>query len=247
MQEKVEGFVVKERDYLESSKILDLFTKKYGIISVISKGCKKPKSSLCSLSSKMTYGNFGIYYKEGKLSTLATIDSINNLNTIKKDILKISYTTYLMELVFQVVKQVDMYEEIYDLFISTILKINDNLDPLVLTNILELKLLDFLGVSPIVDSCSICGSKDNIVTISLEKHGLLCKECRTNETLYSLDAIKHIRMYSYLDISKISKIEVKKEVKEEIDKYLNNYYERYTGLYLNSKEFIDKVKKMTED
>jgi len=247
MQETVEGFIIRERDYLESSKILDIFTKKYGIISVISKGCKKPKSSLCSLSSKMTYGNFNIYYKEGKLSTLTNIDSINNLNVIKKDILKISYVTYIMELIFQVVKQVDTYEEIYDLFISTIIKINDNLDPLVLTNILELKLLNYLGVSPILDSCSICGTKDNIVTISLEKHGLLCKSCRTNEPLYSLDSIKHIRMYSYLDISKISKIEVKKEIKEEINKYLNYYYERYTGLYLNSKDFINRIKELTEE
>lgn len=247
MQETVEGFIIKERDYLESSKILDVFTKKYGIISVISKGCKKPKSPLCSLSSKMTYGSLNIYYKEGKLSTLTNIDLIDNLNTIKKDIMKISYTTYIMELIFQVVKQVEMYEEIYDLFISTILKINENLDPMVLTNILELKLLDFLGVSPILDSCSICGSKDNIVTISLEKHGLMCKNCRTSEPLYLLESIKHMRMYSYLDVSKISKIEVDDKIKLEIDKYLNNYYERYTGLYLNSKDFINKLKSMTED
>lgn len=247
MQEKVEGFIIRERDYLESSKILDVFTKKYGIISVISKGCKKPKSKLCSLSSKMTYGNLNIYYKEGKLSTLTNIDSINNLSNIKKDIVKISYVTYLMELIYQVVKQVETTEEIYNLFIATILKINDNLDPLVLTNILELKLLDYLGVSPILDKCSICGSKNNIVTLSLQKHGLLCKNCRTNESLYHIESIKYIRMYYYLDISKISKIEVKKEIKEEIKKYLNHYYERYTGLYLNSKEFIDKVKELTEE
>ncbi len=247
MQEIVEGFILKERDYLESSKILDVFTKKYGIISVISKGCKKPKSHLCSLSSKMIYGNLNIYYKEGKLSTLVDIDLINNLNTIKKDILKISYVTYLMELIFQVVKQIEDYEELYDIFISTVLKINNNLDPTVLTNILELKLLEYLGVSPTIDYCSICGSKDNIVTLSIEKHGLICKNCRTNESIYSLDSIKHIRMYSYLDINKISKIEVDKKVKEEIDKYLNNYYDRYTGLYLNSKEFIKKIKDITED
>ena len=89
MQEVVEGFIIKERDYLESSKILDVFTKKYGIISVISKGCKKPKSSLCSLSSKMTYGNLNIYYKEGKLSTLTNIDLINSLSTIKKDTIRV--------------------------------------------------------------------------------------------------------------------------------------------------------------
>lgn len=247
MQETVEGFILRERDYLESSKILDVFTKKYGIISVISKGCKRIKSALCSTSTKMTYGNLNIYYKEGKLSTLANIDVINNLRTIKTDIMRIGYTTYLMELIYQVAKQVETYEDIYDDFISTILKMNEDLDPIVLTNILELKLLNYLGVSPTLDSCSMCGNKDNIANLSLEKHGLLCKNCRTNEYIYSIDSIKHIRMYSYLDISKISKIDVNEKVKKEIDKYLNDYYEKYTGLYLNSKEFIKKLKSMSED
>ena len=30
MQEIIEGFVLRERDYLESSKIIDIFTKKHG-------------------------------------------------------------------------------------------------------------------------------------------------------------------------------------------------------------------------
>lgn len=244
MQEIIEGFVLKDRDYLESSKIMDIFTKKYGVISVISKGCKKPKSLLCSASSKMTYGKFHIYYKEGKLSTLTNVDIINNLSNIKKDILSIGYTTYLMELVFQVAKQVELYDELFDNFINTILKINDNLDAGVLTNILELKLLDYLGVAPSLDSCSVCGNKNNIVNLSLEKHGLVCRDCKTFEKQYSLESIKHIRMYSYLDINKISKIEVNEKVKNEIDSYLNNYYEKYTGLYLNSKDFINKLKLM---
>ncbi len=244
MQEIIEGFVLRERDYLESSKIIDIFTKKHGLISVISKGCKRPKSNLCSASSKMTYGKFNIYYKEGKLSTLTNVDVINNLSIIKKDIMKIGYTTYLMELVYQIVKQVDSFEELFDDFISTIMKINENLDSQVLTNILELKLLDYLGVSPTLDSCSLCGNKNNIMNLSLEKHGLLCKDCRTNERIYSIDTIKHIRMYQYLDISKISKVEVSDKVKKEIDRYLGDYYEKYTGLYLNSKEFINKLKDM---
>jgi len=41
---KIEGIVVGETLYSESSKILKVFTPKYGIISVMSKGCRKPKS-----------------------------------------------------------------------------------------------------------------------------------------------------------------------------------------------------------
>lgn len=40
---KVEAIVVNETNYSESSKILGLYTKELGLISVISKGCKRLK------------------------------------------------------------------------------------------------------------------------------------------------------------------------------------------------------------
>ena len=52
-------------------------------------------------------------------------------------------------------------------------------------------------------------------------------------------------MYYYVDISKITKLEVSKEAKNEINSFLNEYYDRYTGLYLKSKNFINNLNKLT--
>ena len=38
---KIEGIVIGDTNYSESSKILNILTKDYGIIGVISKGCRK--------------------------------------------------------------------------------------------------------------------------------------------------------------------------------------------------------------
>ena len=45
-------------------------------------------------------------------------------------------------------------------------------------------------------------------------------------------------------ISKITKIEMDSRVKDEIDDFLTEYYSTHTGLYLNSKKFIDDLKKV---
>ena len=58
--EKVEGIIIKEKPYGESSKILDIITKEYGVIGVLSKGCKKLKSSLRSSSMIFTYAYFNL-------------------------------------------------------------------------------------------------------------------------------------------------------------------------------------------
>lgn len=244
MVKDVTGIVLKERDYGESSKILDVFTKEYGLIGVISKGSKKMKSNLSGVSTRLTYGVFHIYYKEDKLSTLTGVDVINPLINIKNDIINIGFATYLSELIYQVVKQTTKYDEIFDLFINSLLKINEKFDPLVITNILEIKLLTYLGVEPILNKCSSCGNVSNIITLSSDKNGLLCRKCRTNQKIVDLKTIKFIRMYYYLDISKISKIEMETKIKNEIDDFLTDYYSSHTGLYLNTKKFIDDLKKV---
>ena len=60
---KVEGIVVGEQSYSETSKILKIFTRELGIISVLSKGCKKTKSPFREASTKLIYANFDISYK----------------------------------------------------------------------------------------------------------------------------------------------------------------------------------------
>ena len=138
---EVEGIILSTQDYGETSKILNVITKEYGIIGIIAKGCKSLKSNLRSTTDKLTYGKFYIYYKKDKLSTLANVDIIDNFKNIKKDISKISYATYLLELTGQVIKH-SMKYEVFDLLINGLIKINEGYDSLVIMNILELKYLD---------------------------------------------------------------------------------------------------------
>lgn len=240
---EVEGIVVSETNYSETSKVLNVMTKEQGLIGIISKGCRNIKSPLRSVSTKLTYGKFIIYYKEGKLSTLKEVTIINHFKNLKKDITKISYASYLLELSQQVLKQ-NKNEKIFTLLIDALIKIDEGYDPLVILNILELKYLDYLGIMPIIDSCAACGKKTNIVTLSSYKGGYLCNDCYNNEKIVSEKAIKLIRMFFYVDISKITKLEVSDQAKNEINIFLNDYYDRYAGLYLKSKKFIRDLQKL---
>ena len=240
MISEVEGLIVKETPYGDSSKIIQVLTRDYGLISIMCKGAKSMKSKLRSLTMRFTYGVFHIYYKENKLSTLITVDIIDNLTNIKNDITLISYMTYITELTTQVIKQGND-KEVYDEFINGIIKINNNFDPLVITNILELKYLPYLGVGLNLDSCVKCGSKNNIVTIDGDAGGYICSNCLLQERIVSPKSVKMLRMYYYVDIKSITELNISDEVKEEINFFLNKYYDRYTGLYLSSKEFLKTI------
>ena len=241
MLEEVTGIVVSEQTYGEKSKIINLLTKEKGIIGIMVKGGRSLKSPLRSVTGKLTYGTFNIFYKKDKLSKLNEVNVINNFTNIKKDIELISYASYLTDLAYQVTRQKND-SSIFDNLISGLIKINSSMNPNVITNILELKYLDNLGVLPILDSCVECGSKDNIVTISSSRGGYLCKNCVSNEQIVSSKAIKLIRMYYYVDINKIDNISVDSTIVDEINNFLDDYYERYTGIYLKTKNFLKNLK-----
>lgn len=239
--EKVTGIVLSDTNYSESSKILNVLTKEHGKIGIISKGCRNLKSSLRSVSSKLTYGYFNIYYKQEGLSVLISVDIINDFSNIKQDLFKIGYATFLSDLTNQVLKETSS-NEIFDLFINGLIKINDDFDPMIIANIIELKYLNYLGVMPILDCCSVCGSNKKIVTVSSFSGGYLCVNCYKNEYIVDEKTVKLLRMFSYVDISKIKELNILPKNKNEINRFLENYYDRYTGIYLKSKDFLTQLR-----
>ena len=238
---KVKGIVITDTNYSESSKILNIMTKEKSLIGVISKGCRNYKSKLRSTSSKLTYGYFYINYKENSLSNLLEVDIIDELKTIKTDLKKIGYTTYLVDLARQVMKQNDN-DKIFDILEASLLKIEKGFDPSLITNIAELKYLSYLGVKPILDKCSTCGNTKDIVTVNSDAGGYICKNCYTNEYITDEKTLKLLRMFDFLDISKIKELNILDKNKKEINKFLEDYYTKYTGLYLKSKDFLSQIK-----
>ena len=114
---------------------------------------------------------------------------------------------------------------------------------MVITNILELKYLNYLGIEPNLDGCVVCNNK-NVVTLSSYKGGIVCKHHSNNDYVVSNKTIKIIRMLKYVEISKISKLDVSDLVKGEINTFIDEYYDRYTGLYLKSKKFLKDLEKI---
>ena len=237
---EVEGFILNEISYGDTSKIVNIFTEN-GVIGCIAKGAKTLKSNLRVNTTRFTYGKFIINEKKDKLSLLTEASSIDELVNIKKDLLLISYLSYIVELTNQVIKQTDDYKSLYNLFINVILKMNNNLNPKVLTNIYELKVLDYLGVGINFNSCNKCGSNKNIITIDGDIGGYVCSNCYANEILYDSKTIQMLRMYYLIDVSTISELKISDNVIKNIDRFINVYYDRYTGLYLSSKKFLESI------
>lgn len=234
-----DGIVVSSIPFKESSRIINILTKDMGIVGCIVKGCKSLKSKLRLPSEKFAYGTFHFYYKENGLSTLIEADIKNYFINIKSDIVKISYMSYLCELATNVYKE-SSNSEVYDILISALLKIEDNFDPKIITNIVEIQYLSYIGISLCLDSCVNCGST-KVVTLSTSKGGYLCSNCRNSDPILDGKILKLLRLYNYVDISKISNLDIDIEVSNAIDKIISEYYEDYSGISTKSKKFLREI------
>ena len=239
MHKKIEGIIVSEYPFEENSKIINIFTSEYGIIGCISKGCKNLKSKLRLPSEKFAYGTFHLYYKENGLSTLIDGDIKNYFFNIKNDIVKISYLSYLVELAVHTYKESEN-NEVYNLLIDSILKIEDNLNPRIITNILEVQYLSYLGINLNLDECVKCGSS-KVVTLSMTRGGYICSNCRENEPIIDEKVLKLLRLYYYVDISKISNLDIDDVTSKTINHILCEYYDEYSGVRLKSKKFLKEI------
>ncbi len=234
-----DGIVVSSIPFKESSRIINILTKDMGIVGCIVKGCKSLKSKLRLPSEKFTYGTFHFYYKENGLSTLIEADIKNYFINIKSDIMRISYMSYLCELATNVFKESNN-SEVYDILINALIKIEDGFDSKIITNIVEMQYLNYIGISLCLDSCVNCGST-KVVTLSTSRGGYICSNCRNSEPILDGKILKLLRLYNYVDISKISNLDIDSEVSNAIDRIISEYYEDYSGVTVKSKKFLKEI------
>ena len=182
-----------------------------------------------------------LFYKEEAVEFFSKItEKYKDYENILFDIKNVSYATYILELSTQVAKQ-NSDSEIFTLLISSLKKINEGLDPKIITLIHEVQCLKYLGIDIMVDACTNCGSTNDIVTLNSEKGGYICKECYENEKIVDEKTLKVIRLFYHVDISKISKLELSNITIKEISDFLEEYYDRYSGLYLKSKSLLNMI------
>lgn len=245
---KIKGIVIKETLYSESSKILKIFNEDLGVLSVMSKGCRKPKSSLKEGSSILTMAEFDISYKEKAISNLVGISNIIHFKNIilnYKDIEKKVYAFSILELTEQILNQKNItksdYKEIYSIMTSSIQKIDELFEPSIILDIVLLKYMKFLGVLPCLDCCVECGRKD-VLTLSSASGGFVCDSCHNGERIINIKGLKLIRMLYEVDISRIKRLELGEEI-IDIHKFIEEYYEMHTGVYLLIKKRLEIISK----
>ncbi|NHC39366.1 DNA repair protein RecO [Bacillus sp. MM2020_1] len=245
MLQKCEGIVIRTTDYGETNKIVTLYTREWGKVGAMARGAKKPNSRLSSITQLFTHGYFLINRGSG-LGSMQQGETATSLRSIGEDIFLTAYASYIVELTDKCTEEKKPNPYHFELLYQTLNYLNEGYDPDILMNIYEMKMLNVLGLNPILNQCSICGNTDGRFSFSIREGGFICHRCLDKDPYHyklSPSAVKLIRLFYYFDLSRLGNISVKAETKAELKNVITSYYEEYSGLHLKTKKFLNSMDK----
>ena len=225
----VEGFVISSTPYKESSKILNILTPEYGIIGVISKGCRSLKSKLRLISDKFAYGTFHLYYKEEGLLNPIEVTSIQSFSKLLLSPQKASLAQ-IIDTIYLALDHHDQPSDLYALYYRYLSALESaRYDELLVVSLLLSELLHYLGLSPFVDG-AINSKEKKVNDFSIKLGGFVLEP---HKSLFSLEELKQIR---YIYKGRLKDLDKLKEfsVNRKLMNLFIEFFEFHTSIKLNS-------------
>ena len=125
----------------------------------------------------LCFGDYLIY--QGASSYNINSCEVNEIfYNLRIDLDKLQYASHITRIINDVTDENQNTYKILQLFLNTLYVLSEtdkNMD--LVTSIFKLKLMCFLGFTPIIDKCSICKNRENLNHFSFRDNGFKCETC----------------------------------------------------------------------
>jgi len=242
---RVEGIVLKTRDYGETNKIITLLSSETGKITAMARGAKKPASRLASVTQPFTHGSFLIQQGNG-MGTIQQGEQVESYRHIRENIEATAYASFIVELIDRAVEDRTPQAAIFNLLKNSLHAISEEYDPEAIALFVEWKMLPVTGIYPTLHECANCKATDGEFAFSFQQIGFLCHRCFGIDPYIirlTPSQVKLIRTFYTVPIDQVGKLTLKKETKMFIKKIVRTIYDEQTGIRLKSRSFLDQLER----
>ena len=235
-----EGIVIRQTPFRDHDAMVTVLSNDK-IRSFLVRGALKIDSKLGPSSNMYTKSRFQITRgKEGyALRNGEILDSYEN---IKTNIDCLAVQDFLGELTNKLI-QSDDASKVYPCLERSLEMLNSGFSPFTIALIYFAKVLEVAGFGLNVDSCQICGKKDDIVALSYKDGGFICRNCLSplKHVKSNPMKLKMIRYIFKVDVDNFNKVEFDKKDCLDIVKELAKFLDDVSQLNLKSIEILKKI------
>lgn len=197
---RTKGIVLKEIRFKDTSKIIKVYTKEYGRISIMARGAYRPKSKIIANTQPFSYNEYNLH-KGKNFFYLNQGDLLNSFYCIREKMERVAYGSYMLELIEKSLPEEQRHEKIF-LLLKKGLTILETLDSDFIKFIIsyELKFISFLGYKPYLEACVLCENKNmKSIKFSIENGGIICSNCFKNSPFsFEIDKETYRAMNAFL-------------------------------------------------
>lgn len=217
--EIIQGIVLKQMNYKESSKIIYVYTPN-GKVSVLVHGSNKLKSPYLNLVRVFSHVKLVVSGKD--LRTLRDGEVIDYYSELSDDLEKYSFGMHLLEVIYYFSDHEHDHDKLYHFLIKIFDVMRSSHRPSLYVMMAELKLLYLLGVQPLLKHCVHCQNRSGL-SFSVDDGGMVCEDHQQHHPKYQPSTIHLLKTLYYYDMDQpqdiISKLEDEIELRQLIDDY----------------------------
>jgi len=171
-----EGIVLQSRSFSETSKILVVFTKERGVVSVLVKGGRKGTKKFPGGLETLNCIDIQYYYKQSReLQNFKSFDLIESFQGIRQDLPRLFTALSLAETVLRCTASEDKNEDLYvDIITALEVLNNQQKNPWCIRWKALLNFSKCLGFGIALEGCNQCGTTTEITHFDLENGGFRC-------------------------------------------------------------------------
>lgn len=189
---KTDAIVLKSMKFRDTSKIVTLYTRRFGKIKGVAKGARETKSKFGGTLEPLSLVSLVLYKKENRdLQLISQCDIISHFKRLHTEIERMYIGLSMVELINQLTHEEEGNDQLFLLLRETLEALeNAEKNYANLLYAFELRLATIFGYAPSFDKCIQCNriiewnASQQTIVFDLGKGGFVCRECAGPETAH---------------------------------------------------------------
>jgi len=177
---KTEAIALKGKDLGEADRLVTFFTRSSGKLRAVANGARRTRSNMSALVQPFTYSHLSIY-QGASLARLRSGEIIQGNLSLREDLLLMTASSYLAEMVDFLMEEDDPNEAVFALLLNSLAILKERGVERIFLRSFEIRLMSILGYRPRLQNCVHCGEETKpgkgSAFFSVAQGGLKCADC----------------------------------------------------------------------
>ncbi|MCC6176409.1 MAG: DNA repair protein RecO [Chloroflexi bacterium] len=243
---RVEAVVLRRVDFGEADRVLVLYTRERGKLSVVAKGIRRITSRMAGHLELFTDAEVQLA-RGMNLDVITQADTRHAFRVLREDLNRTSGAYFVAELADALTEEGAEQPELFDLLVQTLHALETTTDTRLVLAHYQLALLDVVGFRPALMRCVTCREEiqPGKNAFSAFLGGALCPRCGPSEPSarpIASDVLKVLRNLQRTGPPGSVQFRVPDSVLREVERVLRDVTERHTERRLRSPDLIERLR-----